>query len=423
MRSSTPALTVQEFYDTTFKTSKCATLSATTIAQYDVSIKRLSAFLARPALLTDLTPNTLSAWQQTAIEYGLAPKTVRLRRHYLQAIAKLAIESGELPADFEVATKRRGALPKEERKPQLPADIGPGMFLADFVGVYVTQRNKERPIGKDLGVRSRQNLDDVAAGFSKAIGRPARVIDLTADRINSHLAKLTVDGKSPYTVKSRRTGLMMLLRRAIRMRLINNVDPHDVRSVFCPRLNNDGYDVEQMRRLVAVASQLKGVNPRTKIPRKIYWPAALRVLWDLGLRSGDILRLKVEHFKATGVIWAREQKTGKHRWRPLHPSTTAMLVECIAVDPDRERIFPGLSSRAFWRAFREVARAANLGGTSKYIRRGAASEVDREHPGMGARFLNHSDPQIFEEHYRVGRIAIDSKLMPPELGACQEGAA
>ena len=415
--------TVQEFYDSTFKPERCKTLAKQTTFQYEVSIKRLCLFLGRPALLTDLSVNTLTAWQQTATEYGLAAATVRHRRHYLQAIAKFAIERGALPADFVVLTKQRGPKPKDERPQPLPADVGPGMFLApDFVALYVTKRNAERPIGRDLSQRSREHLAECASAFSLSIGRPARVVDLTAERINSYLGKMIADGLSPWTVKSRRTGLMVLLRRAIRMRLVNNVDPHDVRSVFCPQLANNGFSQADAERLIAASLLLVGVIHRTAIPRSVYFESAIRLLWDTGIRSGDIMRLSKEDFDPAGRIWVIENKTGKRGSRAIRSSTCEAIARCIAVgDQSRKTIWAGICARNFWRGFKALAASAGMAGTSKWMRRGSSSEIDKRQPGSGWRFLNHSTPTLFEDHYRVDRIAQPKALMPPELFGDEKG--
>ncbi len=172
MIAKAPATTVREFYDSTFKPERCKTLAIQTTKQYEVSIKRLSGFLGRPALLTDLTVNTLTAWTQTAAEYGLATATIRHRRHYLQAIAKFAIERGALPHDFVVATRQRGPKPKDCRQKPLPAEVGPGMFLADFVHVYVSKRNAERPLGRDLSLDAQRHYMECANPFQSPLDDP-----------------------------------------------------------------------------------------------------------------------------------------------------------------------------------------------------------------------------------------------------------
>jgi integrase len=298
------------------------------------------------------------------------------------------------------------------------------MFLTDFVPVYIAKRNAERPIGRDLSPQSRRHLVETANGFSKSIGRPARVVDLSAERINAYLAKLTTDGRSAYTVKCRRTGLMILLRRAIRMRLINNVDTHDVRSVFCPQLSNDGFSQADAEKLVAASRSLVGVIYRTSIPKALYFEAAIRLLWDTGIRSGDVVGMRIRDFDRGGRVWIVERKTGKRGWRPLRNSTCEAIARCIAAgNQEREMVFSGIGRRAFWRWFGVVAKSAGLKGTTKWMRRGSSSEIDNRKPGAGWRFLKHSNPQLFEDHYRVERIAQDGTLMPPELGSDRKDGA
>jgi hypothetical protein len=141
------------------------------------------------------------------------------------------------------------------------------------------------------------------------------------------------------------------------------------------------------------------------------------VLWETGVRSGDMPHIEPQHFDKTGWLWILEHKTGKRGWRRLHPSTTERMTEFIDIDPDRARVWPGYTLRNLSRAFGRLALAAGVEGSLRWIRRGASSEVERVHPGAGWRFLRHSEPRLFDKHYRVEKIVEQQPLAPPEIQA------
>lgn len=287
------------------------------------------------------------------------------------------------------------------------------MQLAELVRAYIAAKNLERPLGRELSFKTREHLTDAVAVFSRYLNRPAIADDLTAVCVNEFLRTLIELGKSPYTVRNRRTGLRVLWRFAHDCGLVQQWC--GVRTVHCPPLAINGYDVAKMQLLLAHVATLRGVVRSTKIPRPTYWDAFLKTDWEVGLRIGDMLMVTIEHFDATGWLWTSESKTGKAGWRRLRLATVESIAACIGANPSRERIWPGYTRKNICRAFTELAKAAGVGGTSKYIRSGGSSEYDRLFPGNGWRFLRHSSPEVWEKHYRVDRICDQDAPSPPPL--------
>jgi integrase len=262
---------------------------------------------------------------------------------------------------------------------------------------------------------TRRHLDEAVKAITNWLGRPAAIEDLRPETINKYLVEYLESGRSPYTVKSRRTGLLVLLRRAIRLGLVDDVDVKDVRAVHCPALRIDGYDLNDMDRLIAHCATLRGVQSKTGISQSIYFASAILTMWNLGNRPGDIVEIDVADFDPRGFFYVTEQKTGKARARALQSSTKGAIAACIAVDPRRKKIWPGMKARSFYKKIGRIAAAAGLSGTARWIRRGAASVVESKNAGSARRFLNHSVPTLFEKHYRVERIVDPSPIAPTEL--------
>jgi len=287
------------------------------------------------------------------------------------------------------------------------------MFIDELIDPYVASRNKNRPIGKELKPDTRRHFCESASAFSSWLKRRARLEDFRAETVNQFLIDLLGAYKSPYTAKNRRTALAILWRYAHRCGLCEPLK--DVRFVHCPVQQIEGYDVDEMRRLLEYFDGLNGVVRRTRIPRSIYWPAAVRVIWDFGLRAGDIVSATMKDHDPRGLLWLIENKTGKRKWRPMRGNTRLAVEICIAADRSRDFIWPGYCKKSFYRAFARLAHRAGLPGTSRWMRRGSSSIVEFENPGMGWRFLNHSVPSLFENHYRVERICNPSPVAPTEL--------
>jgi hypothetical protein len=290
-----------------------------------------------------------------------------------------------------------------------------GMLLTDFVDRYITAKNALRDVGRELSPATRDYLIDCIAVLSRHLGRPAKVRDLTPKTLNALLEAETAAGRSPYTVKNRRTGLLALWREA-KCAGLTAVAAEGVRRVHCPKLDIKGYSDADMEKLVETAFAKCGRVRGTDVSRSTYWVSLLLAMWDLGLRAGDMLTIQVLHLDATGRLWVSEHKTSKSGWHQLRPTTLAAIKACIAENPSRERIWPGFRPRSLYRAFTRLAEAAGLPGTtSRWTRRGSGSAVERENPGSGWRFLNHSTPSVFENHYRDSAICDDALVAPPEV--------
>jgi hypothetical protein len=119
-----------------------------------------------------------------------------------------------------------------------------------------------------------------------------------------------------------------------------------------------------------------------------------------------------------GCLTVIQEKTGRQVRHRLRPETIRAIDACCAVGGDRRPIWAGfVSRRRFFPGFKCLVKAAGLSvGTSKYIRRGSASEVERIRPGAAPAHLGHRTPEMFTRAYRVERIVGKDLPMPPAIG-------
>jgi integrase len=285
------------------------------------------------------------------------------------------------------------------------------MQLTYLIVRYVASRNRHRPIGNDLSPATVLHLENSVKHFAAWLHRKPLVSDLVPSTLNKYL---TDSVHAPRSAKSRRTALLVLMRYARRRKLITH-SARRVRPIACPPLDVQGYTPESMQTLVAYLQSRLHTVRGTGIPKSIYWSSLALTQWNIGLRIGDFTRVRVRDFNPEGWLWAKENKTKKETWLRLHPSTTEAIRLSIAASPNREMIWPGMMPESLSRAFSRLAREAGVSGTSQWVRRGASSAVEQTSPGNGWRFLRHSSPKVFDEHYRIAKVCDAALPLPPDV--------
>lgn len=301
--------------------------------------------------------------------------------------------------------------------PQRPAGMARDsrpLTLTKLIDMYIDYRNQEREIGHELSKSAKRHYTESIRAFELFLDRTPTIADLNVETINLWLSTLFNAGKRPAGIKCRRTAITVLFRFAKMMGLVVG-EPARVRRIRVPRHEIEGYDVKQMQTLLGAFGARQGRLKRCGLDQRIYYLSLLVVLWDTGLRIGDIPFIRVDKFNPEGLIWAHEHKTGKARWRRLSATGTELVGACISLESTRELIWPGHNAKSLARSVNRIIRAAGLPGTTKWIRRGSSSEVDRLHPGQGWRFLAHSTPSVFENHYRIARVCDDGSIVPTPL--------
>lgn len=289
------------------------------------------------------------------------------------------------------------------------------ILLHNVLHDYVDWTNSTRHLGRDIAPRSIQAYRHCLNNYGTYLGRQPTVADLRPEIMNAWLAHMLAIGMSPRTVNHRRIHVGTIWRYCNRVKL-TSVRPDDVRRVHQTALRPRGYTAEQAATLLAHAVQLDGCMRQSGIPRRLFIGSMVAVLWDTGVRCGDISRILVKNFDpSVSRLYVVESKTGKSGSLALRPATCELVAACIEATEPRELIWPGLLPLAIARTIRRTARGAGLPGGAKWIRRGSASEVERLHPGCGWRFLRHSDQSVFERFYHDITVSKAQDYLPPSI--------
>ncbi len=283
--------------------------------------------------------------------------------------------------------------------------VGHRMLLSAFVSVYADLRG--------ITARTTQDYLWVARQFEASGGPP--LSGFSAEAINRHLAGLVERGCAPGSVRTRRTKLLVLWRAAYREGITELAPDADrVRQVRVPAPNPVGFTAAEMRRLVDhCEQQLRHPLVLVPVPAGDYLAALFLFLWDTGMRLGDALSMEFA-WLTTGTVTWRQHKTGVWHRARLTPRTRA-AIERIRV-PERCLIWPrpNPNRTALYRLIKAAIAGAELRGTSKWIRRGVATDVYLS-GGDPARALGHvPGSRVAYKHY-VSQDAQLEVVSPTEL--------
>ncbi|HEX4000805.1 MAG TPA: hypothetical protein VHX65_19815 [Pirellulales bacterium] len=408
-----------------------------------IAIRWLDAFLKRSPTLADLSGLTASPAKpvklmQFIVAHGRMASTARITAERLFALWRAIVFAGHMPSSGKqpklpapkrlkpretrasryspvptVEALERGAAIKKAAPMAGPVPANPATpetTLLDFLMNYYIV---ERPIAQstiDNGYKS------TISSFSRFLERPAKIADLTAPQINAWIVHM--EGQvGPRTVATNRRQLLTFWRFAFETEVRNDL-PRRIRKVKLPRLIVEGWDSEQIGKLLAAADEMETSFYETGIERRLWWRAFLLTAWFTGLRLGDILSIEFESIApmpdGTGRLTVVMSKTGDSINRVLPAETMEAIRACMASGRPRALCFPlWVCRRSFSSEAKLLIKAAGLTGSLKWIRRGSASEAEKVKAGAGRMHLGHRTVGLFESNYRCDRITQQEITLPP----------
>jgi integrase len=416
-------------------------LAKSGIVGIGVAIRSFGAYLGRPAAIDDLDHETVGGWlDSTAGRH--TETTIRGYRQRIMTLWHFAAEE-KLTAAPPAST----LAPPPPRIEPIPDPRSPvarqlDSSIRDYVGQYRLEH--------DIKPQSASAMLAVVGKFERYLGRAATLADFTAPAVNGWLADLR-DRVGIESVYGYRRTLLILWRAAHVDGLVGEF-PSRVKRIKRPERVIDGWDATQMGKLLAACDTLRGAirglrigtaeqwlasERRTwreessretrhgatvymQIDRRAYFRALFSVLWDTGVRLGDVLRIEPAWIQrqsdGSGAFTLVQSKVGRRINRTLRPETMRDIDATLP--PERKLLFPLWSHREnFYKTVRLIVKTAGLTGTMKFIRRGSASEVEKLAPGCGKLHLGHSPKSVglFEQSYAVWRICGRTAPLPPAI--------
>jgi integrase len=271
------------------------------------------------------------------------------------------------------------------------------MTLRDLLNAYTAS--------VACGPRYQESLQRTVA---KAAGYGLiRVCQLSPEKVNDFLGKLPL---APTTRHNIRRELMTLWRWAYEERLTDS-QPTRVKRIAARRGPPQAWSREQVTSLLDAAERderrVNALHPHAK--RCHVLPAWISVGWETGLRLTDMLSLRQEHFRHDCIVTVAH-KTGKPTVRRIGEYAQRRCEWLLENSPDGTLLAWLLPRRRAILLWRDFLRERRLSGSSKWLRRAGATELERLAPGSAARWLDHSNPALCSLHY------IDPTLLSPPIG-------
>lgn len=253
--------------------------------------------------------------------------------------------------------------------------------------------------------------------FERWAGGPVRLEELDEKSVSAFLRDYAAT-HAPDTVRSKRNHLLALWRGAADDGLCEDPVGRRVRRCSVPEPIVEAWTKAEVEQLLATAATLPRMH-RCGLRRREWWPLAIRVAWDSGLRWADQVSIPVSAVRPDGWVTVRQSKTAKVSTFQFSASTMAALSASLERCP-RALVIPWPASGETFRdqVDRLVAKAKVRAGTWKWIRRGSGTDVELQQPGAGHRHLGNTRA-VFERHY-ADRTTIGTNIPAPrELAAEQ----
>lgn len=233
------------------------------------------------------------------------------------------------------------------------------------------------------------------------------VSQLAPATVNDFLAGLP---QGPTTKHNIRRELLTLWRWGYEEGY-TDVQPTRVRRVQPSRRPPEAWSVETMLRMLDAAERdCTVINRRRKhVERRHVLPCWITVGFETGLRLTDLMALNADNFR-NGCCVLTAHKTGKPTVRRVGKYAQEKVGQLLAMSPDGTLFRWVMTRRTAIKMWATFLRDLGLPGSSKWLRRSGATEIEREHPGMATYWLDHSAPHLARQHY------IDFSLLSPPIG-------
>ena len=249
--------------------------------------------------------------------------------------------------------------------------------------------------------------------FERWAREPIRLAELDERSLSGFLRDYSAQA-APDTVRSKRNSILALWRAAADDGLCDEPVGRRVRRCCVPETVVEAWTRSEVQQLLEAAARLPRVH-RCGLRRSEWWPLAIRVAWDSGLRWADQVAIPVSAVRPDGVVTVRQKKTGKVATFQFSPSTMAALRASLE-RCQRSLVIPWPASGETFRdqVTTLVRKAGIRAGTWKWIRRGSGSDVELQERGAGHVHLGNTRA-VFDRNYADRSIIGRSIPSPREL--------
>lgn len=271
------------------------------------------------------------------------------------------------------------------------------------------------PLIRDVRASTMRQMVISCDLFERWAGGPVRLDEMDEKSVSAFLRDYSATRK-PDTVRSKRNQILAVWRAASDDGLAADPVGRRVRRCTVPEPIVEAWTKAEVEQLLAAAALLPRFHP-CGLRRSEWWPLAIRVAWDSGLRWADQVEIPVSAVRPDGWVTVRQSKTRKAATFQFSPSTMEALRSSLERCP-RALVIPWTASGETFRdqVGRLVAKAKVREGTWKWIRRGSGTDVELQEPGAGHLHLGNTRA-VFDKSYGDRSIIGRRVPAPRELVA------
>lgn len=266
------------------------------------------------------------------------------------------------------------------------------MRLADLLGLYCGSR--------ECSDRYRESLRrTVRQAETAGVGT---VADLQPALVNRFLSSLST---SAVTRQNVRREILTLWKWAFEEGL-TETPPMRVMKIRAAAKPVEAWSLADLRLMLtrAEADQTRiGGHANRRVCE--WLPGWIVIAYDTAMRFSDVLALRDSNLR-NGCIASTAHKTGKALVRPLSGHGQEWANRLISESPDGSLFTWFLTRRRALMSIRAFLDRQKIRGSSKYLRRAAATYIEMRSPGESWRYLQHSVPTLVQRHY------VDASLCP-----------
>lgn len=281
------------------------------------------------------------------------------------------------------------------------------MTLSDHIEAYCRERELNRTTEIDYWHMAR-----IFTEWSKHVPLETLSVDDATTLVNDWIISLrertsatTNEKLSAWTIRGYRAKVLVIWRHARNTgKLPTMPETFRVRKVKTTQLRCEGWRSDDLAKLIEYCEIEPSMRRRlrtVKVAKGLYLGALFRFLRNCGMRLGDALQVRFTDISSGTITW-QQHKTGIWHRAELWPSTLR-AIERIR-EPARDFIwFQGTTQRrGLYRMIQLAVKRAGMSGTTKYIRRGVATDV----------FCAGADPSAALGHVPGSRVAFKHYVDP-----------
>lgn len=213
----------------------------------------------------------------------------------------------------------------------------------------------------------------------------------------NHFLRHRLETRSSVTVANDRAMLLILLRWAYDERMIAEY-PRGIAKIKAERQPTRAWTVEQCCTAVKCSKKWRGKRLRSGADKGEFLECWLRLGYSTGARYSDLMKLHRKHFDGNRLYFA-QNKTRNPINKVLPPETMDAVNAMLARSPDGTVLGWACKKRWAMRLMKKLLAECNLDGSSKWLRRSAATHVEKKRKGAAKVFLGHKTSGLAEKSY------------------------